>query len=1575
MDSDMPADMDGLLEAIDIASAVAAAAAATTLHTTGLANDLPSNEALPVRAIGEAVDALMQHDPVPSTSPSSTRLAHVSLPPNEILPVSANKASEDASIVPLAASVASAQDAINVDTPEKPKRQSTLHSALSVASKQEAINVDTPEKPKQQPVNVDTPEKPEKQLPVMPASKRISLAKVYGYDPNAEKEFAGMPEEDHNNLRNIQLSYLSHAPMIGYCSFPLWRVNKWYEDLRFASIIDDPSKKILCQWNYQVVVISPSAPESERSTNKKTKPKREKFEKLLTGFYQKGFTNSAHTKACIIWAVTYHTSIMIVVSKVVEPDVPFADRKDIHLRIIAAITFAPGHVRTNKTKVDAFISWCLVANALPNVHPPDSETWRKHGFGLFLIIAVIKYCQAFSMMSPVKSVELYLQCCEPEAIQFFLNIGFQQMIPKEDADGYKMLPSYIRKNVPQVGLLTRKVVKGDPDQATERKIRLWHDDTKDIKYCLMKLPSQGLQYLKPDVVEKQPSQLGQRPYWCEYPPPLVRDKVLDKHFASMKHLFYGLPLIKALLPSPYQKMAGRCTIKGDMSLDRRRHLDHKPAEGWMATSELDLMFAILRFDGRYDDLCFFIPCALVECIKRTFEAFQAYMQLLVESHQPPDPAATAEDKQAAIRALNDGRDQYQKMQNHIVKVLVIPKGAASILAHRMIVFACNERGNHWSAVYVFNPSAINSSEADKNGLRSCFFRCCSFRPNGRRAMPNMHGINWYLNLLVSWDEHTKSNPSAVIDKFEMLAPFPLEQQGNMKGTSKFPALYLFSDRTSFASKKEEKMFNAGYYAAADPKVFPVQADNSNCGFGVITTTAMILRDLVSSEKYNEMFSKEAMPIKTCDAANEIFCDMPIDNILPLLLPGEVAAGRKYLPDAREQWFVVFDRLAEMQYDLEPKKLFKDWEVPSCYTDCKQKVKEWPLILPKIHAEWKEQVISNRGCDADVPFEPQTLSVPLRRKPDDVEECAKRLLKKIRMKDPSDADELEKATTDQSLSQKVCAQSLATFNRVASRNFDPISDEDETDDRKPIAADEDVDELPLVEKSVFNKKLEDFIESSFIAWGWHSNAKYAEELNNWRKKLKKHDVSDATKGNIKEWLIMLKQERQKYRKHFANEYKCTQEVGFVRSVRFDKATNLFFAKLAWTEVHKSSKFPMEEEVEIEEAWVKEAFKAPMFQHIINMRQDEPNWTQVPRDVAFMLKKKKIVKLRYMPQTTRSIVDSAALVAKLNAALEAKKKMSTVKEEAKPSSRIVRKRSRLSQESSASSTRNESADAIPSTPKKMAVETIAGPLLRSSPHKPTRLDWEAQRTSDDEFIEAIKEEDKPRRDIIVEARWTGKTADGGTTTLDESFVRDAFGDDFTNELKRLNRAWVDIPVGDNKPSRLYEFPHLKVVGAPFIRYCQSDGKDLCVSKSLASVFAALGWESESEQINSYGEKVLRGSGVDTMKVVKDYARSILPSWLLIQRLPCEWNWKTDMTDEEIVLGVLFASDDSCSHAVAINGSYVYDANETVALPLCDDALDYCTSTEKVQSKFVKMKLAYRFSYGGSQESKRAMLRLNN
>ena len=41
---------------------------------------------------------------------------------------------------------------------------------------------------------------------------------------------------------------------------------------------------------------------------------------------------------------------------------------------------------------------------------------------------------------------------------------------------------------------------------------------------------------------------------------------------------------------------------------------------------------------------------------------------------------------------------------------------------------------------------------------------------------------------------------------------------------------------------------------------------------------------------------------------------------------------------------------------------------------------------------------------------------------------------------------------------------------------------------------------------------------------------------------------------------------------------------------------------------------------------------------------------------------------------------------------------------------------------------------------------------------------------------------------------------------------FGDCFTNELKKSKRGWVDIRVGDFKPSRLNDRLDLKVIGAP-------------------------------------------------------------------------------------------------------------------------------------------------------------------
>ncbi len=111
-----------------------------------------------------------------------------------------------------------------------------------------------------------------------------------------------------------------------------------------------------------------------------------------------------------------------------------------------------------------------------------------------------------------------------------------------------------------------------------------------------------------------------------------------------------------------------------------------------------------------------------------------------------------------------------------------------------------------------------------------------------------------------------------------------------------------------------------------------------------------------------------------------------------------------------------------------------------------------------------------------------------------------------------------------------------------------------------------------------------------------------------------------------------------------------------------------------------------------------------------------------------------------------------------------------------------------------------------------------------------------------------------------------------------MRKNFGDAFAHELKSTVRGFVDVPVGDFKPSHLHQHSHLKVPGAPPVRCTQKDGKDLCVSKSLASALFPLGFEKEAEEIVLFGEETLKGAVVYVLDCVMQYARTILPKWVI-------------------------------------------------------------------------------------------------
>ena len=177
-------------------------------------------------------------------------------------------------------------------------------------------------------------------------------------------------------------------------------------------------------------------------------------------------------------------------------------------------------------------------------------------------------------------------------------------------------------------------------------------------------------------------------------------------------------------------------------------------------------------------------------------------------------------------------------------------------------------------------------------------------------------------------------------------------------------------------------------------------------------------------------------------------------------------------------------------------------------------------------------------------------------------------------------------------------------------------------------------------------------------------------------------------------------------------------------------------------------------------------------------------------------------------------------------------------------------------------------------------------------------------------------------MLNEKWIGRMDNNQETLLEEDFVTMAFGEAFVKEMKLSGdlRGFVDVPVGDFKPSHLNNYPNLKRFGSPRVHFNQTDGKDLCASKSLASALFAIGFMEEAAAINSFGEEILKGAAVDAFENVVKHARAVLPRWILIQRFCQQFNWKEELDARHLLLGVLRASGGSCCHAVTIHGGYV-------------------------------------------------------
>lgn len=518
--------------------------------------------------------------------------------------------------------------------------------------------------------------------------------------------------------------------------------------------------------------------------------------------------------------------------------------------------------------------------------------------------------------------------------------------------------------------------------------------------------------------------------------------------------------------------------------------------------------------------------------------------------------------------------------------------------------------------------------------------------------------------------------------------------------------------------------------------------------------------------------------------------------------------------------------------------------------------------------------------------------------------------------------------------------------------------------------------PEVAPLLAHDEMESFVQESFKKWKWSDEIQHKEDV------AKYLDLARSSKtATWKEYYLELyrgiKKERKFFRKWLEAEFRATTP-GMLQSVKYDKSTNSFYGNVVYKvedPITKESQFESET-LKLEEEWIRHACGKEIVEHIIRFG-NEHGFVTIPTTTEPVLlpfqsdARGKLQAVRFDKATKQFFGRVNVIKSKADQAPE-------LLEVRLEDTWIQRNLPKDVIENISKCTSDNSFVPIAATNKTIRIHSRPISSVRYYPPSTKTIQLKygtrnvtkriTQRRPTLQPVVELFEEPLPRKRIDVSGFWMARNSDGKTMKVDEEYLRNKFGNIFVEEAKKLRRGFIDIPVGESKPSHLFRFPNLRVVDAPRVYFTQDDDQDLCVPKALASALFAIGFTNEAKAINNYGEENLSGSVVDAFqKVVKEAIR-ILPKWLQPKYIPKGFNWKTDLCPDSLFLGVLKAADGHSNHAIAIHGNFIYDANEVVAIPLGDAGLDYCTSTPTRQSRFISFRRGVLFSYSGSDLKKK-------
>ena len=490
----------------------------------------------------------------------------------------------------------------------------------------------------------------------------------------------------------------------------------------------------------------------------------------------------------------------------------------------------------------------------------------------------------------------------------------------------------------------------------------------------------------------------------------------------------------------------------------------------------------------------------------------------------------------------------------------------------------------------------------------------------------------------------------------------------------------------------------------------------------------------------------------------------------------------------------------------------------------------------------------------------------------------------------------------------------------------------------------------------DKSMEEFVQQSFRKWGWSSEAMHKKNIEAANDLINQEGISKELKAHYQHFKKCLIKERTLYRKELEDEFLFTCP-SFVKGVQYCRSKNEFRALMIFKGLDKIEGVVkvQRKNIKVPRSWMDLYFKPDAINLIMNL-DVENGYVRVPPPPKPKEEEKKD------GASNAEVKDGASNAEENDGASNGEvKDGASIAEgnDGEPKGEIIQ--SRIIQ--------------FPITrirylkqQTKNVVDMAA--LEKMIKQRDQKDAYRQRRAKPGVFVEPTPIGEKPRKQIVVPAHWIALHANGLKKKITEEELVELFGEAYLNQVKRSEFGFIDVPVGDFKESHLFKFPELIKKDAPRLRYIQSEGQDLCVSKAFASILHHLGFTDSARQVDEYGCQNLTGGAVDVVFKVKTFADKATPGWLLSRHMLHPFDWK-DLKSNEIFLGVLLGSDGSNSHAVCIHGGWIFDANEIQAIPLTKQGLDYCTSNSEKECQFIRFWKGYFFYYEGKKKEKMAQM----